>query len=617
MNIDRTIDIDDKEEKLVVEKFSQLKTERQKYIARWRDIQNYVAIINDINSEFEDNENKNKQKDVYINDPTGFICTNQAGDYLAGILWSLNAITLEPSEYLKQIAKGQDFSEFFKKATTVTLNQMNSTDAGLSSIMKSYAYEQFSFGTSGIGTFRSKAFDEQQSDCCLTFKPYGVYNSCIDEGASSKINVIYTAYNWTLNKIIEEFCVIDGEFSEEAFNKLPDDFTNAYKSGRMNAKFRIVYGVMPNNFYRMNKRGKAGAKYKGYWFIESSKTIFKVEYFKEMPIAICRFVRVNNQVYGESAGSLAISSIKLLNHIKGDAVDNIEKITDAPLGVVSGALVAGNVVNRSAGSVTVFNPQATGQGNSPIFPISQAGDISAVVNFLIPELKKDITNIFKIDQLLDFNTATQMTATESSYRISIRGKSINGILSQQKAECVEPLVYRAISIIQECGLYGKILDEMPESTEEEIEEKKRVLETGEYIPDEIVRCMRDNKRWFNIKFNGELEKLCNSEIYEAIGKFLQYLQAVLQIKPELVNAINDYDFLNLIQEVSNLANNKLIKSKTQYTETIQAIQEQQMQQTQMQQQMQQAQLMNQYANTDKQSAEAENKRGIGVEQYGL
>ena len=98
---------------------------------------------------------------------------------------------------------------------------------------------------------------------------------------------------------------------------------------------------------------------------------------------------------------------------------------------------------------------------------------------------------------------------------------------------------------------------------------------------------------------------------------MQYLQAVLQIKPELVNAINDYDFLNLIQEVSNLANNKLIKSKTQYTETIQAIQEQQMQQTQMQQQMQQAQLMNQYANADKQSAEAENKRGIGVEQYGL
>lgn len=380
----------------------------------------------------------------------------------------------------------------------------------------------------------------------------------------------------------------------------------------MNQKFKIIYGILPNNFYRMNKRGKAGAKYKGYWFIESSKNIFKVDYYKEMPVAFCRFVRVNNQVYGESSGSLAISSIKLLNHLKGDTIDNIEKITDAPLGVLSGALVAGNVINRSAGSVTVFNPQATAQGNSPIFPLSQAGDISAVVNFLLPELKKDITNIYKIDQLLDFNSATQMTATESSYRMSIRGKSINGILSQQKAECIEPLVHRSISIIQESKLYGNILNEMPETTEEEFNEKQRVIESGEYIPEQIVQCMRDGKRWYKIKFNGELEKLCNNEIYQAIGQFLQYFQAILQIKPELANALNDYDFIDLIQEVSNLANNKLIKPKTQYNEILENIQQQQQAQAEMQQQMAQAQMLNQYAGADKQTAEAEQTRGLNI-----
>lgn len=610
MNIDRSIDIDENEEKLVLDKFSQLKTERNNYVSRWKDIQDYVSIVNDINSEFEDNENRNKQKDIYINDPTAFICTNQAGDYLAGILWGLNAITLEPSEYLKQISKGEDFSDFFKKATEITLKQMNSTDAGLNSILKSYAYEQFSFGTSGIGTFRNKAFDEQQSDCCLTFKPYGVYNSCIDEGASSKINVVYTCYNWTLNKIIEEFCLVDGELNKEAFDALPDDFKNAYGANKLNQKFKIVYGILPNNFYRMSKRGKAGAKYKGFWFIENSKTIFKVDYYKEMPVAMCRFIRVNNQIYGESAGSLAISSIKLLNHIKGDAIDNIEKITDAPLGVFSGALIAGNVLNRSAGSVSVFNSQASGNGQSPVFPISQAGDISAIVNYLIPELKKDITNIYKIDQLLDFNTATQMTATESSYRMSIRGKSINGILSQQKAECIEPVVQRAISIIQDCGLYGKDLSQMPEITPEQIEEKQRAIDEGDIIPEMVLKCMNENKRWYSIKFNGELERLSNAEIYEAIGKFLQYLQAILQIKPELASAINDYDFIELVQNVSNLANNKLVKSKAQYTEAIEQMQAMQQQQMQMQQEAQQAQMMNQLAGANKQSAQAQNLLGV-------
>ena len=75
----------------------------------------------------------------------------------------------------------------------------------------------------------------------------------------------------------------------------------------------------------MNLRGKNGAKYKGYWFLDGNKKIFKVEYFHEMPIAFCRFIRVNNQIYGESSGTLAISSIKILNHVKGDAIDNIER----------------------------------------------------------------------------------------------------------------------------------------------------------------------------------------------------------------------------------------------------------------------------------------------------
>ncbi len=599
------IDINEKEQSLVLDRFKELKTERTKYIPRWREVQNYVAISNEINTEFEDNKQPQEQKDIFINDPTAFICTNQAGDYLAGILWNLNAVTLEPSKYIKEQAQGSDFSDFYKKATEVFLEQMNATDAGFQSILKSYCYEQFSFATSGIGTFKSKEFENGQSDCCLSFKPYGVWNSCIDEGANNKIDVVYTVYHWRLNQIIEEFCLTDGEFDESKFKNLPEDIQQAYENKKFNQKFKLVYGILPNSTYSMGKRGKNGAKFKGYWFLDNAKNqIFQVDYFSKMPVAMCRAIRVNNQVYGESSGTLAISSIKMLNHIAGNTVDNIEKTTDAPLGLISGALVAGNVIDRSANSVTMFNAQATANGNQPIFPISQAGDISAVVNFLIPELKKNITNIFKIDQLLDFNNQTQMTATESSYRMSIRGKSINGLLSQQKAECIEPTCHRAISIIQECGLFGKSLEDMPETTEEEIAYKQQVMKEGDYIPEIIAQAMKDNKMWYKLKFNGELEKLSNAEIYEAIGQFLQYFQALLQIKPELVNAINDYEFLDLLKSVSNLVNDKLIKSKYKYEEVIKELQEMQQQQAEQQALLQQSQVAKNMASAGKDGATA-------------
>ena len=48
------IDIDDKESQLVINRFTELKTERTRYIPRWREVQQLCAITNEINSEFED-----------------------------------------------------------------------------------------------------------------------------------------------------------------------------------------------------------------------------------------------------------------------------------------------------------------------------------------------------------------------------------------------------------------------------------------------------------------------------------------------------------------------------------------------------------------------------------
>lgn len=602
------MDITDKEQSLVIERFKDLKQERTRYTPRWREIREYVSITNEVNAEFEDTRQPSEQKDIYINDPTAFISVNQAGDYLAGILWNMNAVTLEPSKYIKDKAQGSDLSNFYKKATEVFLEQMNATDAGFHSVLKSYCYEQFSFGTSGIGTFKSKEFENKQSECCLTFKPFGVWNTAIDEGANNKIDVVYTVYHWRLNQIIEEFCYQDGVLNNELVEKLPDEIKEAYNANKFNQKFKLVFGVLPNSSYAMETRGKNGAKYKGYWFIDnSSNKVFKVEYFDKMPISMCRAIRVNNQVYGESAGTLAISSVKMLNHIAGNTVDNIEKTTDAPLGIISGSLVAGNVLNRSANSVTVFNPQTTQGNGQPIFPISQAGDISAVVNFLIPQLQKTIINMFKIDQLLDFNNQTEMTATESSYRMSIRGKAINGLLSQQKTECIEPTCHRAISIIQNCKLFGYTLEEiqeMPEETEEQMAYKQQLIATGDYIPEIVLEAMKNNKMWYTLKFNGELEKLCNAEIYESIGRFLQYFSAILNIRPEIVHALNDYEFLDLLKSVSNLVNDKLIKSKYDYDNIIKKLEEAQAQQAEMQNLIAQSQMAKNMASAGKDGAVA-------------
>ena len=85
---------------------------------------------------------------------------------------------------------------------------------------------------------------------------------------------------------------------------------------------------------------------------------------------------------------------------------------------------------------------------------------------------------------------------------------------------------------------------------------------------------------------------------------LQYLQAILKIKPEIVNAINDYEFLDLVKSVSNLVNDKLIKSKYQYEELLKAIEDAKAQQAEQQALIMQAQMMKDGATANKQNADA-------------
>ena len=323
-----------------------------------------------------------------------------------------------------------------------------------------------------------------------------------------------------------------------------------------------------------------------------------------LPIAICRAIRVNGQIYGESSGSLSISAIKMLNYITGKTIDNAELRTSPPIGMYSGALAQGNVIDYSPNSVTTFNAKAAGEVKTPIFPLIQASDISAITNFIIPALKEDITNVFKIDQLLDFNNQTKMTATESSFRMSIRGKSINGLLTQEKTECIEPICHRAISIMQDCGKFGYILDELPMQTIEDIQFKQYVIDNNEYVPPEIAEIMKEGKRWYTLRFKGELEKLLNAELYEALGKFLQYLEYALKVKPDLIHAINDYEFLEIIKDAANLNNEGLVKTKTEYAEIIQQIEESRQKQAQQEQAMTQSQIGMNVARANKDEAQS-------------
>jgi hypothetical protein len=562
--------------KQIYESYKQLKSERERYRALWDDISKISGIGVRPDYIYDGNEDKARTADEYVDDPTSAISVNQFGDYLLGIMWGTgkNAFTLVPSRYVLERSNPAEVESYFDFITQQTLYHMIHEESGLNNALKAYAYDQASFGTSGIGAFENPRFKSGVDDNAIFFRAYGIDNICIDEGKNGNVEIVFATYHWRVNRIISEFCCNEiGDLDEAKIANLPDEIKRAYEKGKLNDKFTLVFGVFPRNDYNPKLMGKRGTKYKGVWFLEKSEhdnKIFATYDYSSKPIAVARMIKLRGEIYGRSSGSMLLSSIKAVNFMVGTAIEAIEKMTNPALGIMNNAIFGDAVLDVSPQGLTTFNQAAMGQNGQPIFPLYDVGDPSALIQFLIPYLNEKIVSAFKIDALLDFNSAQQMTATESLQRYAIRGKSLAGILIQQKTECLAPLVKRCVTLLGNVGELGV----NPETFEERA---KILLERGRperVIPQSVVEVMREGRAWFEIQFNNELEKMTKTETIEALVQILQAVGGIASMYPQIIEAVNWYQMLKDIND--NLdANNQLLISEDEFRNTIEQMKQQQ------------------------------------------
>jgi hypothetical protein len=235
---------------------TQLKNKKSPNLALWDKISKVVGI--QVKPNFDTQLFEGETKDELVDDPTAAISVNQAGDYLQGIVWGTgaNAFSLIPSDNALELADAASLSKYFEWSSNRLLNQMNHPEAGLNSAMKPYFYDQSAFGTSGIGTFPNKAFRKGVEDNLFLFRNYGIDNIDIDEGKNGRINTIFVSYRWRINRIVNEFCMTNGDLDKVAFAKLPKAFQDSYDKNNANDEFVIIQAVYPREDFSHKLKGK-------------------------------------------------------------------------------------------------------------------------------------------------------------------------------------------------------------------------------------------------------------------------------------------------------------------------------------------------------------------------
>lgn len=594
-----------KEQRNVQELWSALKANGERYKPVWDDISRYTGISVQPDYMWNNNQSKKSQQlDDFVDDPTSAISVNQAGDYLIGIMWGTgdNVFDIVPSRYVLELADPAELDNWYKFATDQTLYHMNHADAGLHTAFRPYAYDQFSFGTSGIGCFPNNDFTERLSDNALIFRNYGIDNTRIDEGRSGVPDIVGCTYHWKVNRIIGEFASTGGVVDKAKLAKLPRAIQNAYNANNLNDEFDIVCLIFPRADFDPKLKGKRGAKYRGVWFLDQAtdNNIFYEEDFAEKPIAMARQIKVRGEVYGRSSGTLLISSIRAVNFMVGTVIEILEKMSNPSLGMFNNAIFGDSALDTSPNGLTIFNSAGMGNGQSPLFPLYDVGNPEGIIKFLIPYLNDKITTAFKVDALLDFSSAKEMTATESLQRYAIRGKSLSGMLQQQKVECLEPNTKRSISVLAIMGELG--VD--PTTDRARAASLTERGKTNRIIPEAVLEVMRSGRPWYELKWNNELEKLTRTEAVQNLVQILQSIIAIAGVYPDIIQAINWYKLLKEINDNLDY-NSQIMISEKDFKAKMQAMAEQRALAMQVQAGQAGAQIQKDTASANKQNKEAE------------
>lgn len=563
----------------IKELWQAVKANRAKQLPLWQSIAKVIGINVDPQYDVAA-KNEGKARDLNVDDPTAAISVNQAGDYLQGVVWGTgdNVFSLEPSDYVLERQPRGAVDPFFKFCSQRVLNDMNEPQAGLSSAMKPYFYDEVGFGTAGIGAFPNKAYLRGIEDHPVLFRNYGVDNLAIDEGRNGLVDIIFVQYRWRVNRIVNEFAMTDGVLDKKAFASLPTDIQKAYEGNDANKEFTIVHGIVPRDDFNPRMKGKRGTKYHGTWFSDDSpdKPFYEEDY-KTLPIAVCRAIRIRGDVWGRAGGTMLISTIRSVNYMVGKVIEIIEKQASPSLGMYNNALIGDGVLDTSADGISVFNPALASDGKTPLFPLYDVGDPSAIVKFLIPYLNEKIATAFKIDILLDFAEQSSKTATEMMQRAVIRGKSLSGMLQQQKIELIEPLIQRVIQIemdLNRLGVDAGLFAEQAKMLQD-------VGKQDQIIPDSVLWCIQNGKSWYKIRYNNELDKMTRVDKLEALMQMMNVITMVASMNPQVLLAIDWYKLLEDFKVALNLQCSFLLTAD-EFKEQVAQQAEQQAQTMQMQ-----------------------------------
>jgi hypothetical protein len=528
-----------------------------------------------------------------IFDSTAPMANHKMASSLLGALWpnAARSFCIHPPDTLSEEDRNsKDVKEYFEWVTHKMAEIMDDPKCGLMLALEEYFYDQGAFGTSGVYVMKN---DSTRAEAPLYYKATDAKKIAIAEGADGFVDTCYMEEEMTIRQVVQKYGI------DAVSNRTRDAFTSGV---RQEEKIMVLHAVEPR-IDSLGGFGNRGLPIASVHIEMDSYHILKESGFSKMPVFITRFWKTMNEVYGRSPGMEAMPDILEVNEMREATIVAVEKTLNPPLLVLSDGALGGQVINTSAGAISVHNVSGriANSNLKPIEPLITVGELKDTYAET-QHLQQIIERNFFIDLLTDLNNESRQTLGEAQIRDKLREQALIAIFSRQISELFSRLVERTFDILFEKKMLGVVANS---------EDQRRLAQANvavKVIPPAIVKLIGSGMEGYKIRFISPAARAMRREELNGIQQSLTAIMNMAPTVPDIVDTINTDKAAEMIVELSG-APTKILND----LDTIKALRQNR---AQMQQQQMQAQQKEQGALTMKhtaQAAESATKAGIPIQ----
>lgn len=529
--------------------FGELKAERSNTTSNWQEYARYVWPDNEFFWLQNNTTSKGQQKNLRVYDST----PEESLEKFSALMQSMltpHSQRWHTMEFMEPaLNEDRDARLYLDEVTRRLFNMRYEGKTGFQhNIDLSYR---------NLGVYGTQAlFVDYNKRDGVRYHTYFMGDIYIKENFQRRVDTVFRRFDYTPQQALEAF----------GADKLPDNVARLAKDGKGTTEtHEYVHIVMPNDQYE--QRNPGSRKFVSIYLLVDGGEIIDQGYYDTMPYIVSRFSVSPFESYGRGPTSRCFPDVKSLQAISRTVLRSAQKLVDPPILAFNDNRLSPGMTQAQIQSGGIVPGGVDENGRQTILPFNTGSQIQ-VGHMEAEEYRNRIKSTFYVDMFEIFMDKDRMTATEFIGRNREKNVLLSPAMNRQQAELLAPLIERELDVAKQMGI---------------LPEKPPVLE--------------GRRTGIKPVYESSLNRLQKAEELQGMQATLQEAIQLAQINPEILDNINDEQYLRLTAE-GHGAPEAMMRS----IEEIEAMRQQRAQQ---QQAMAQAQMAPQIADANLKNAKAQ------------